>query len=66
MLTALKGLNMCFYSLNCSIRQFMTRSKMPPMPGWKTDEINWKLPILVLLNCKFNGVQSGIANASYP
>jgi len=35
------------------------RSKIPPMPGWKTDEINWQLPILVLLNYKFNGVQSG-------
>jgi hypothetical protein len=24
------------------------------MPDWKTDEINWQSPILVLLNYKFN------------
>jgi hypothetical protein len=64
MLTALKGLNMCLYSLNCSIRQFAARSKIPPIPGWKNDEINWKLPNLVLLNYKFNSVRSGIANAA--
>jgi len=37
---------------------------IPPMQGWEINEINWKLPILVLLNYKFNGVQSGIANAA--
>jgi hypothetical protein len=31
-------------------RHLQCRSKIPPMPGWKTGEINWQLPILVLLN----------------
>jgi hypothetical protein len=40
----------------------MPLQTLEPFPGWKIDEINWQLR--VLLNYKFNGVQSGIANAA--